>query len=64
MPLSMLSKVMWLGEEMSNQQTTIFELLRGIPDLCNVSGGGVREFEKETAVSNNLIWISRQKVIE
>jgi hypothetical protein len=52
MPLSMLSEVMSLGEEMSNQQTAIFELLRGIPDLCHVSNRGVEEFKKDTTDDN------------
>jgi hypothetical protein len=37
MPLSVLAKVMSVGEQMENKQTAIFELLRGIPELCNVS---------------------------
>jgi hypothetical protein len=37
MPLSVLAKVMSGGEEMKNKQTAIFELLRAIPELCNVS---------------------------
>jgi hypothetical protein len=37
MPLSVLSEIMGLGGEMNNMHPAIFELLRGIPDLCNVS---------------------------
>jgi hypothetical protein len=37
MPLPVLAKVMSVGEEMRNKQTAIFELLRGLPELCNVS---------------------------
>jgi hypothetical protein len=46
MPVSVLAKVMSCGEGMSNKQTAIFELLRGIPDLCNVSGRGGVVLEK------------------
>jgi hypothetical protein len=39
MSLSVRAKVMSCGEEISHKQTTssILELLRGIPDFCNVS---------------------------
>jgi hypothetical protein len=37
MPLSVLPTVMSVGKEASNKQTALFELLRIIPDLCNVS---------------------------
>jgi hypothetical protein len=37
MPHSVLAKVMSVGQAMRNKQTAIFELLRGIPELCNVS---------------------------
>jgi hypothetical protein len=39
MPLSVLAKVMSVGQAMRNKQTAIFELLRGIPELCNVPSG-------------------------
>jgi hypothetical protein len=38
MPLSVLAKVMSVGQAMRNKQTAIFELLRGIAELVNVSG--------------------------
>jgi hypothetical protein len=60
LPLSVLSEVMSLGEEMSNQQTAIFELLRGIPDLCNVSRRGVKEIEQGKTVGN--LNFKRQRV--
>jgi hypothetical protein len=48
MPLSVLSKIMGLGGEMKNMHSAIFELMRGIPDLCNVSPDfGCRD-EKDT----------------
>jgi hypothetical protein len=37
MPTSVLAQVISAGEGMCNKQTSIFELLRCIPDLCNVS---------------------------
>ena len=37
MPISVLAKVLSLGKEMRNQNTSIFNLLRSIPELCNVS---------------------------
>jgi hypothetical protein len=39
MPVSVLAEVMGVGVggEMSDKQTSIFELLRRIPDLCNLS---------------------------
>jgi hypothetical protein len=37
MPLSVLPTVMSVGKKVSNKQTALFELLRIIPDLCNVS---------------------------
>jgi hypothetical protein len=61
MPLSVLSEVLTLGAKMSNQQTAIFELLRGIPDLCHVSSRCVEEFKKDTLDANNLDF-KRQKV--
>jgi hypothetical protein len=36
MPASVLAEVMGLGE-MNNNKTTIFKLLRGNPNLCDVS---------------------------
>jgi hypothetical protein len=41
MPLSVVTEVMGLGEGMGNKQSVIFELLRTIPGLCNVSGRSV-----------------------
>jgi hypothetical protein len=59
MSLSVLAKVMTLGGEMTNKQTAIFQLLRGIPDLCNVSSRTV-EFEQSTL--NNTSCNKRHKV--
>jgi hypothetical protein len=43
MPASVLAEVMSCGKEMSQRQTAIFELLIGIPDLCNVSSRSVQD---------------------
>jgi hypothetical protein len=37
MPLSVLPTVMSAGKEASNRQTALIELLRIVPDLCNIS---------------------------
>jgi hypothetical protein len=60
MPLSVLPEVMSLsvGEGMRNKQTSIFELLRHLPDLCNVSSR-VDNPEHDTASVCN----KRQKLL-
>jgi hypothetical protein len=52
MPVSVIAAVMSCGEGMNNKQTAIFELLRGIPQLCNVSSRMVKiAFNKRQKVS-------------
>jgi hypothetical protein len=59
MPLSVLTKVISVGQEMRNKQTAIFELLRGLPELCNVSS---RRVETSQIDLLNHIDFKRQKV--
>jgi hypothetical protein len=59
MPLSVLSEVMSKGESMSNKQTSIFELLRGIPELCNVSSRRVETFEHRKSQLTSVIRLTK-----
>jgi hypothetical protein len=59
MPLSVLAKVMSVGEEMRNKKIAIFELLQGLPELCNVSSRRVESGKNNTVDHSNL---KRQKV--
>jgi hypothetical protein len=52
MPASVLAEVLSLGAK-SNKQTAIFELLRGIPDLCNVSSRSISKLEPDNGLDTN-----------
>jgi hypothetical protein len=62
MPLSVLVKVMSVGEKTRKKKTAIFELLRGIPELCNVSSRSVKLGLGKKNLVDHSMGFKRQKV--
>ena len=61
MPISVLAKVLSLGKETRNQSTAIFNLLRSIPELCNVSSRRDEQLSNYRTTHNSSCG-KRQKV--